>query len=369
VAELGVVPDAAHEGVLREALDRDRIAKRLGPPLCGDAAACAAVQALVRDTQATELTVDACGAWGLDAVDAARACTLAVVRVVVDPSPQALALRTAFATAGALALELDGNVVDRVLGRVEDAEMFRTHAIVEPLVEATFRADRVRVTEAPGPPGTVGLRTAGLIRWGAPDVDVVSVPEVAREPMTALVLAVAASLAGGAEVTPVAISRNSLGLDAGQTALDDASPAAPPPLILIELADAPHEAGTEWVARIEPPGGEGPASTLELAEGIFGPLLARAPDERTKKARANRSREALDRWLSRSGPREGGTLRVRLPFAIPGGGFEALWVDVEHLDERTLTGRIADDPLAATDVTRGDEVTRPRAEVEEVSAP
>jgi uncharacterized protein YegJ (DUF2314 family) len=55
-----------------------------------------------------------------------------------------------------------------------------------------------------------------------------------------------------------------------------------------------------------------------------------------------------------------------MPFDIPGGGKESLWVEVIRHDAHTLTGHVADEPLAATDVARGDEVTRPRSDVQDV---
>jgi hypothetical protein len=45
---------------------------------------------------------------------------------------------------------------------------------------------------------------------------------------------------------------------------------------------------------------------------------------------------------------------------------ESLWVRVTGHDASTITGRIDDDPLAATDVARGDAITRPRVAVEAV---
>jgi uncharacterized protein YegJ (DUF2314 family) len=58
---------------------------------------------------------------------------------------------------------------------------------------------------------------------------------------------------------------------------------------------------------------------------------------------------------------------VRLPFPIPGGaGVESMWVDVSSYDATTITGALVDDPLGATDLERGDRVTRPRADVERV---
>ena len=43
-----------------------------------------------------------------------------------------------------------------------------------------------------------------------------------------------------------------------------------------------------------------------------------------------------------------------------------MWLEVTRYDAQTVTGTLKDDPLGATDVARGDSVTRPRAQVEDV---
>src|SRR5579884_3138685 len=76
---------------------------------------------------------------------------------------------------------------------------------------------------------------------------------------------------------------------------------------------------------------------------------------------------SLAQW--EAGRTSGAKLAVQLPFAIPGdAGTESVWVEVSGFDARTVTGRVMDDPLAATDVKRGDEVTRPRAQVMDFDA-
>ena len=55
-----------------------------------------------------------------------------------------------------------------------------------------------------------------------------------------------------------------------------------------------------------------------------------------------------------------------VPFAIPGGGSESMWLEVTRADAGHVTGRVMDEPLAATEVHKNDVVTRARAEVEDV---
>ena len=44
-----------------------------------------------------------------------------------------------------------------------------------------------------------------------------------------------------------------------------------------------------------------------------------------------------------------------------------MWVDVTKADAKTVTGIILDEPLGATDVHKGDLVTRPRSDVEDLN--
>jgi hypothetical protein len=107
---------------------------------------------------------------------------------------------------------------------------------------------------------------------------------------------------------------------------------------------------------------------LELAESVLGPFLTTAAPEEQRERRQDaqaRLGHALAEWGATH--RRGSELLVRLPFPIPGdAGVESMWVRVTRFDARTVTGRLVDEPLGATDVAQGDEVTRRRDEVEGV---
>jgi hypothetical protein len=45
-----------------------------------------------------------------------------------------------------------------------------------------------------------------------------------------------------------------------------------------------------------------------------------------------------------------------------------MWIDVTGYDARTVRGKLVDDPLGATQFQRGDDITRPRTDVEEIEA-
>jgi uncharacterized protein YegJ (DUF2314 family) len=125
----------------------------------------------------------------------------------------------------------------------------------------------------------------------------------------------------------------------------------------------------DFIARIVPPGGDGPIGYVDLAERFFGPLLAAAPTEDVLKARRRAAQDKLAASFAKwdTGKAAGAKVLVLLPFGIPGdAGTESMWLEVTRYDAQTVTGTVKDDPLAATDVTRGETVTRPRAQVEDV---
>jgi hypothetical protein len=382
--ELGVLTSAASPA----SPDRAAIEARIAPPLCGDESACAAVRAAVRDPGVTSIETKPASSWtpagggwlsidgGLFSIDAGRAADgsatdrlVEVIRVRTATSPRRLALRTAIAVAAVLADE-GGTVVDPLLGRSEDARTFAARAaIVEPLGTPFFRPDWIRLTTTAAAESVVRLRTVGLGRWGAPDVELLAIPESARDAGAQLVLAVASALARGTLESPV-----KLGANAGPDAAEEGDAEEDVDVALASVVPPPGEPG-DSLARIEPPGGDGPVAALELVERVLGPIPVAPPDETTARARASTAQRALTR-LFEAAPRDGtadasddagvATIWVRLPFAIPGGGVESLWVRVTGHDASTITGRIDDDPLAATDVARGDAITRPRVAVEAV---
>ncbi|HZU82792.1 MAG TPA: DUF2314 domain-containing protein, partial [Polyangiaceae bacterium] len=383
---LGVVTDRTEEA-LRPLIDRDALAALVQPRHCGDESACDAVRATIRDERATTIGVVPTPDWNFGRLDldggadnlspaeranVARRPRVVAVTVVAATSAQQLALRAAFAATAALADATAGFVHDPLLARVERAADFAQHAVTAPLQASTFRRDRVELLYEPKEPGVVRVLTAGLSRWGAPDVEAARVPDAARESVAQLVLAVAAALADGATAGPIVLSEGDVARARG---FDDPVDAGRPPLpsATVDLVSVPPESGdpNDFLARIEPPSGDGPVGYLELAERFFGPVLASPPPEPAalERRRLEQARErlatALAGWTAKAAA--GDHLQVRLPFAIPGeAGFESLWVDVTGSDARTVTGRIVDEPLGATDVAKGDQVTRTRDQVQEL---
>ncbi len=384
VMEVGVLCDRTAEAAA-PLLERDALAAAIAPKLCGDEAACQAVKATLRDEHATTLDVVPASAWGLERIDVeqvARNLTareqaglkahprIVVVHVNTATSPRQLALRTATAAAATLAQQLGGLVWDQLLARVETPHDFAAHAVTEPLDRPTFRRDRIELLYQPRDEGVVRILTGGLSRWGVADVEMPAVPSAAADCLGDVVLGVAAALANGALASPVTVSRDDLGRARGQDYASDAGMPASVPVELDIVSVHPENGDpNDFMARIEPPDGEGLVAAMGLAERFFGSLLAASPGagalgERKGRAQAGLA-SAVARWSAAKGA--GARLLVMLPFGIPGeGGIESMWIDVTRVDGARVTGKVLDDPLGATDVHKGDEVTRPRGDVEDL---
>jgi hypothetical protein len=394
IATFGVLSDRS-EAELETVIDRAAVAGSIVGRLCGDDDACNAVRLTLRDESATTLQVTSAADWSvgpinldasgvrpsgatpLGSVDGsalraslARHSHVVVVNVATSTSPRQLAIRAAIAAAAAIAQKIDGLVHDPLLSRLETPREFATHAITAPLGQPAFRRDRIELLYEPKEEGIVRLLTAGLSRWGAPDVEAARVPVAVEERVAEIVLAVAEGMTNAPEAVPFMLSRDDLGRARGSDYPEDGGF---PPLtkVAVDVVSVRPEAGdpNDFMARIEPPAGDGPIGYVDLAERFFGPLLAPSSEVMARR-RADAQRRlasALARWSS---PRAGGQLLVQLPFPIPGdAGVESMWVQVTRYDARTVTGRLIDEPLGATEVSRGDEVTKPREEVEDLRAP
>lgn len=385
LVEFGVLTDRPLSDLDDLCDDRTAVANLVRAKHCGDDDSCAAVRDTLLDTKATMLQAAQASEWNLAAANldaGARGLTAAqrarvkklpnvlVVHVATPTGPRQLALRTAIAVAGALADKLNGIVWDQLLDRFESPQQFDAHAVTEPLAAPTFRRDRIELLYEPKDEATVRILTSGLSRWGLPDVEAASVPTAATEQVGEVVLGVAAALANGAADDPVELTRDDLARARGKDFPADAG--LPPPVTVdVDLASVHPESGdpNDFIARIEAPAGEGPIAMVDLAERFFGPVLAASPGSAVMDAREHKAQEELSGALARwsAGHGSGAKLLVQVPFPIPGdAGSESMWIEVSGFNARTVTGRLVDEPLGATDVHFGDEVTRLRAEVEDL---
>ena len=383
--EFGVLTSRS-EAELRAWTDhRDRLAAAVTARLCGDDQACEAVRTTLRDEQITNLQVMPATDWNLGRLDVDASATgltpaerrglahrteVAVVSTSMATSANHVALRAAIAGAAALAEACDGLVHDPLLVRIERAKDFAAHSIVVPLGASTFRRDRVEILVEPKAEGVVRVLTAGLSRWGAPDVEASAVPVGARHRVAEVVLAVAEAVANGGTSGTVTLESDDLVRAAG---VDWSLVEADATTLRIPLVSVQPESGdpNDFIARIEPIEGDGPMGYLLLAEHFFGRVLGVSTESALADAAPNvEIRKDLDKALANleATRSNGGKVLVRLPFDIPGGaGAEAMWVEISGFDEKTVTGILVDEPLAAVTVTQGAKVSRRRDEVEAVS--
>jgi hypothetical protein len=386
MTELGVLTNRAAEE-LNALIDPAALAAAIPAKLCGDEAACASVRTMLQDDHDTHLQVVDSSAWSLERlnVDTAardlsareRASVKGMSRVVVvhvngATSKKQIPLRAALAATAYLSDKIGGLVWDQLLDRVENARGFAGHVVTTPLDQPCFRRDRIELLYEPKGEGVVRLLTSGLSRWGVADVEVQSVPSAAAERVADVALGVAAALANGTvTASPATLTLDDLAAARGQAYPADAGlPASAP--VTIDLSSVHPETGdpNDFIVRIDTGDADGPVAAMSLAEKFFGPMLAAAPADdvvaqRRAKAQAGYA-SALARWTA--GRSAGARLTVQVPFSIPGSdGAESMWILVTRADAQNVTGTVLDEPLAATDVHKGDEVTRPRSDVEDLS--
>ena len=346
------------EASLSAVIDRAAVAALVTPAQCGDEDACAAVRAAILDEHTTTLSVLPGSSWNLETVDldasaaglsarerssVAKRAHVVVVRGATAPSPRQLAVRASFAAAAAIAAKIDGLVYDQLLDRIETARAFAAHAVTAPLEASAFRKDRIAMLYEPRSQGIVRILTAGLARWGGPDVEAQAVPTAAAERVADIVLGVAEAIANGANTGPVTLSRDDL-------ARARSEPYAPDPslpdagALAVELLSVHPEGGdpNDFMARIAPPAGTGPLSFLDLAERFFrarargGARRGHAPcGPRQGTTRVAWRARALDATRANSSS----TLLVRLPFSRHRGEGDRVDVDRPHALRRAGDGQ------------------------------
>jgi uncharacterized protein YegJ (DUF2314 family) len=388
VVQLGILTDAS-EADLAPLLDREAVAKLVTWKHCGaDIPTCDAVIATVRDSQRTHLDVVPAINWhtqliNVDAEGKAltpreratvkKRARVYVVNVTGPTTTKHLPLRTGFAVAAAISEKIDGLVYDQLLERIERASDFAKHAVIAPIEASAFRSDRIAVQFAPRADGTVRLLTAGLARFGAPDVEVHATRGDTVPRLSDVVLGVAEALANGATSSPITLSLDDLAHARGSPYAADAGfpPPAPVPIAL-EGVHPENGDPNDFFVRIAPPEGATPAGYLAIAESFFGLLLPEAPSDDALREKKQKVQKALAGALARYDAEKahGAKLFVQLPFAITGDeqGFEAMWIEVTAFDAANVTGTLADDPLGATTLARGAKVTRPRRDVLDYSS-
>jgi hypothetical protein len=107
--------------------------------------------------------------------------------------------------AAGLADALHGFVYDDVVRRVEPARDFVHHVVVNRPDELAFRPEHVAFERRDEPDGTARIVTFGMVRFGAPDLEARGFDPKDEARVRKLMEDVAAKLASGAHVSPIAV--------------------------------------------------------------------------------------------------------------------------------------------------------------------
>lgn len=390
VAELAVITDRP-KAELDAAVDPKAAVALLKSQHCGDATTCEKVKAFLLEAGHLRLDVLPAKAWnvppethmprvGPTLSEAERAKVLKaqwVVRVLVSgpPLPGQMPIRGGFGLAVALAEKTQGTVHDQVTDRLEKPADFAKRAVTSPLDQPAFRKDRIDYQYTTRQTGSMRLITAGMIRYGAPDLEVFGATREVAQRLTDVLGALGAAMAAGAKTSPIKITLGDI--ESARGAKFEDSAAMPPPIpIDIDLEDIPPETGdpNDVMVRVIPPDGPSPEGYEDLSASFFGAAGdAPSPEEELRATRTKaqmRLADALARWRKM---KPGASLFVEIPFPTDASGatdpmsnpdaFDFLSIEVTAFDATTVTGTVYEDPGGALGVKKGDSVTRKQTEV------
>jgi uncharacterized protein YegJ (DUF2314 family) len=390
VAELGVLTERPKEE-LTKLFAPSALPALLEPRFCGPEQACNAVRAFV-GTQKVEVSVVPIDDWGLPPESTlehvARGLTreeraslhkktaIVVVHARGAATAEQLPARAAFGLAAAIATRLRGFVYDETLRRIETADAFAGHAILENLGDPVYRGDRVVIQLYQQDDGSARLISLGMRRFGASDLEVRGAQMGAGKSLGNVMNAVAFRLAGGAADAPLTITLDDVARATRQPTADLHRGAAAPVAQEIDLVVPPPQQGDpdNPVLRLVPPGGDGAQGYDGLATGLFGTTerLVDVTDDPSLELARQRAVHAFPAALARwRAMRPRGALLVKLPFAVPGdagpsaGGVESMWVELKSADGPLLTGSLANSPALIPDLKQGAQVKGARKDLED----
>jgi hypothetical protein len=304
-----------------------------------------------------------------------------IVRVSGDALPDQLPARGGFAVVAALAERTKGFVFDAVTDRLERPATFLTHAITEPLGASVYRKDRVQIEYDPSDEGGIRLLSTGLLRFGAPDLVVTTVPRSSAQHMADVLGALAQALADGAVASPLTIDMDAI--ERARGAKFGADAGLPPKIgVAIGLDSIPPREGdpNENMVVVSPR--EGPSATAyeDLATLFFGAPLSEddnPPSGEDLEAIRTKTQKLLPDLLARYKKmnHDEASLFLQIPFLNPEEEspnadpmkepekFDFIWIDVTSWDDTTVTGTPIDDSTVVPGLTQGASVTQPRSKV------
>jgi hypothetical protein len=356
---------------------------------CGDRTTCDAVKKFLLAENNVRIDVMTTKAWSTPAdTDLPRIApslsdpdrakwkkTTSVVHVLVSgpPQPDQLPARGGFALTGAIAEKLQGFVHDNVADRLERAPTFVLRAITAPLGGSAFRKDRIDYQFTTREGGNVRLITAGMLRFGAPDLEIFGADRAIAQKLADVLGALAEALANGAPTAPITIALADVERARGSKI---EAPEVPPPMA-IDLEDVAPEPGdpNDLMARVVPPEGPSPEGYEGLAASFFGssdPENAAKDEMIAIRDKAQRMLpDVLARYTKLKA--DGAALFLEIPmpmdpdagddpFANPN-AFDFVSLEVTSFDATTVTGTIYEEPSNPLGVHQGDTLTRKRSVV------
>jgi hypothetical protein len=397
IAEFEILTDRPRAEL--EALTAPKAAVALLRPAdCGPKAACEAVSRFLLADEHLKIEVKAApdavrpmasdlGRVAPSLTDADKDKALAMPRALVvtvsgDALPDQLPARGAFALVAALAERTKGFVFDAVTDRLERAATFLTHAITDPLGASVYRKDRIQIEYDPSEEGTVSLLSTGLLRFGAPDLVVASVPRSSAHHLADVLGALAEALADGAIASPLTIDIDDIEHARGAKYAPDAG--LPPKIgVAIGLDSVPPREGdpNEKMVLVSPKDGSSATAYEDLATLFFGaptsddddaPLTAEALEQIRAKTQKVLP-DVLARYKKMN--HDDAQLEVQIPLLDPNESapdadpmkepekFDFVWIDVTSWDDATITGTPIDDSTLVPGLAQGGTITKPRASV------
>jgi hypothetical protein len=396
IAEFEIFTDRSNAELEALAAPKAAVAL-LRPAHCGAKAVCDAVSRFLLDDDHLKITVkgasDAVRPMSSDMgrvapslTDAEKDKALAmpralIVKVTGDALPDQLPARGGFALVAALADRTKGFVFDAVTDRMERPATFLTHAITEPFGGSVYRKDRVQIEYDPSDEGGIRLLSTGLLRFGAPDLVVTTVPHSSAQHMADVLGALAQALADGAMASPLTIDMDAIERARGAKFAADAG--LPPKIgVAIGLDAVPPREGdpNENMVVVSPREGPSASAYEDLATLFFGAPLTEddnPPADEDLAAIRAKTQKLLPDLLARYKKmnHDEASLFLQIPFLNPEENspdadpmtepekFDFIWIDVTSWNDTTVTGTPIDDSTVVPGLTQGAAVTEPRSKV------
>lgn len=306
---------------------------------------------------------------------------LLVVKVQGEDTADHLPLRGAFALTSAFARELRGYVHDEETHRIDTASAFAERVPRGPLGAPFFVPESLLVQLHPQDEDDVAgpyrLLTLGLSRYGCPDLEMHGFPEADGPRLASVLDAVAAKLAKGERGPAITVALADVAQVMKKTPADLSRAPEKTRPVTVRLAPAGRRAGDPdneiLTVRPPPPGNDAEASDEDAHAALLAQLFAEEarvsgrntsdPGLLAAEARARKAApDVAARW-KKSG---GGSLTLRVPFAIPGqpGKTEVMWMKATECGaDGVCKGTLASRPALIKGLAAGADVTGKLAEV------